>query len=268
MGAHTSRSVVKFCSSRQMTASSVMSVEHQRLVSLQSRVTFPCCINTLVLSIGGRSIPSQALKRAAIFMYVRIVVANVVSHFISGFSWIASLATLPVLGPAAAAFEEEAACCSVAVQAFGSCCTLWCSSEACASLLASVMDCWMAIIPEPSIRAQVVWNVGEDRQVRRVLCPCSASELGQVLLWAVPAAVTETDERYSCVALRSDGPTPRGQRVGALLRTVSGRDWTPKMIGWMRARTSDGRTIHPRGAETAPLRRRRDELGLEWTSTE
>ena len=118
--AHTSRSVVKFCSSRQMIASSVMSVEHQRLLSLNSRVTIHRCLNTLILSIRGRSIPSQALKRAAIFMFVRTVVAKVGSHFISGFSWIASHATLPVLGLAATAFEEEAAYCSVPVQTFGS----------------------------------------------------------------------------------------------------------------------------------------------------
>ena len=72
----------------------------------------------------------------------------------------------------------------------------------------------------------------------------------------------------SCVASRSDGPTPRGQRGGALLRPVPGRDWTPKMIGWMRARASGSETIHLRGAETALPRRRRDELGLDWTSAE
>ena len=89
-------------------------------------------------------------------MFVRTVVAKVGSHFISGFSWIASHATLPVLGLAATAFEEEAACCSVAVQTFGSNGTLLCSLESCASLLASVMDCWKAGIPEPSRRAEVV----------------------------------------------------------------------------------------------------------------
>ena len=40
------------------------------------------------------------------------------------------------------------------------------------------------------------------------------------------------------------------------------------MIGWMRARASGSETIHLRGAETALPRRRRDELGLDWTSAE
>ena len=88
---------------------------------MNEKIILTTCSSTWVLCNRGRSFRPQSSERerAAAFMFVPTVAARLGSHFTSGFSWNARVATSPTVGSATAALAEEAAYCSVALQAFG-----------------------------------------------------------------------------------------------------------------------------------------------------
>ena len=103
----------------------------------------------------------------------------------------------------------------------------------------------------------VVWNEGEDRQARLVLCPFleREREFGRILELTVPVKVTETSifvlrlqtatrihtsrlpTNDSRVAVQSDGPAPCGESSGSLHRgplRVREKGWNPSPEDFVR----------------------------------
>ena len=134
----------------------------------------------------------------------------------------------------------------------------------------------MASLPEPGRRVEVVWTVGEDPQVRLVLCPCfervrANHGVGDSNGGDGDGGVALRDSRRRRVSTHSRVPPmaavpavrPDGlasyECGGSLTvsRSVYGREWSPSPQGFVASSREDDRVdaSRSRAVEAIQLRR-------------